>query len=197
MDREAWHAVIHGVAKGRTWLSNWTELRQFYNHLTKLQTAGYFNWWNNYGSQFQLLSRVCIFAISFFALNMLLQTFSLHNQLAVKKFLVKDKTTGWQFGGWQFGFNCNISYHNLQLVMLLMALLNWLLTLKHTTSQEKEALRVSKVHSWTICAIEFWNIYQWTYYNTPEKKNSIESLTKQYRAQLQICILVFVNQHFS
>ena len=26
MDREAWHAVFHGVAKSRTWLSNWTEL---------------------------------------------------------------------------------------------------------------------------------------------------------------------------
>ena len=26
MDREAWHAAIHGVAKSRTWLSNWTEL---------------------------------------------------------------------------------------------------------------------------------------------------------------------------
>ena len=26
MDREAWHAAIHGVAKGRTWLSDWTEL---------------------------------------------------------------------------------------------------------------------------------------------------------------------------
>ena len=25
MDREAWHAVIHGVAKSWTWLSNWTE----------------------------------------------------------------------------------------------------------------------------------------------------------------------------
>ena len=25
MDREAWRAVIHGVAKSRTWLSNWTE----------------------------------------------------------------------------------------------------------------------------------------------------------------------------
>ena len=24
MDREAWHAAIHGVAKSRTWLSNWT-----------------------------------------------------------------------------------------------------------------------------------------------------------------------------
>ena len=27
MDREAWWAEIHGVAKSRTWLSNWTELR--------------------------------------------------------------------------------------------------------------------------------------------------------------------------
>ena len=26
MDREAWHAAIHGVAKSRTWLSDWTEL---------------------------------------------------------------------------------------------------------------------------------------------------------------------------
>ena len=30
MGMEAWHAAIHGVAKRRTWLSNWTEL----------------NWWN-------------------------------------------------------------------------------------------------------------------------------------------------------
>ena len=27
MDREAWRATIHGVAKSRTWLSDWTELR--------------------------------------------------------------------------------------------------------------------------------------------------------------------------
>ena len=25
MDREAWHAAIHGVTKSRTWLSDWTE----------------------------------------------------------------------------------------------------------------------------------------------------------------------------
>ena len=27
MDREAWHAVVHGIAKSQTWLSNWTELK--------------------------------------------------------------------------------------------------------------------------------------------------------------------------
>ena len=26
MDREAWRAAVHGVAKSRTWLSEWTEL---------------------------------------------------------------------------------------------------------------------------------------------------------------------------
>ena len=26
MDREDWHAAVHGVAKSRTWLSDWTEL---------------------------------------------------------------------------------------------------------------------------------------------------------------------------
>ena len=34
MDREAWRAVAHGVAKSRTWLSYWTELNwenQFHN----------------------------------------------------------------------------------------------------------------------------------------------------------------------
>ena len=32
MDREAWHAAVHGVSKSRTWLSNWTE------HLKKQDT---------------------------------------------------------------------------------------------------------------------------------------------------------------
>jgi len=27
MDREAWHAAVHGVPKSWTWLSNWTELK--------------------------------------------------------------------------------------------------------------------------------------------------------------------------
>ena len=27
MDREAWHAAVHGVTKNQTWLSDWTELK--------------------------------------------------------------------------------------------------------------------------------------------------------------------------
>ena len=27
MDREAWHAAVHGVSKSQTWLCDWTELR--------------------------------------------------------------------------------------------------------------------------------------------------------------------------
>ena len=30
MDREAWHAAIHGVAKSWTWLSDWTKLIRYY-----------------------------------------------------------------------------------------------------------------------------------------------------------------------
>ena len=36
VDREAWHAAIHGVAKSWTWLSNWTEL----NSACKLNKQG-------------------------------------------------------------------------------------------------------------------------------------------------------------
>ena len=35
MDREAWRAAIHGVAKSQTWLSYWTECQLF-------QTGGLF-----------------------------------------------------------------------------------------------------------------------------------------------------------
>ena len=32
MDRETWHAVVHGVTKSRTKLSNWTELNSNGKH---------------------------------------------------------------------------------------------------------------------------------------------------------------------
>ena len=37
MDREAWHAAIHGVAKSRTQLSDWTELNWTQNRKTLAQ----------------------------------------------------------------------------------------------------------------------------------------------------------------
>ena len=30
MDREAWHAAVHGVAKSRIWLNNWTDSYNFH-----------------------------------------------------------------------------------------------------------------------------------------------------------------------
>ena len=33
MDREAWHAAVHGVAKSQTRLSDWTELNWLMNHI--------------------------------------------------------------------------------------------------------------------------------------------------------------------
>ena len=32
LDREAWHAAAHGVAKSWTWMSDWTELRLLRHH---------------------------------------------------------------------------------------------------------------------------------------------------------------------
>ena len=36
MDREAWHAVVHGVAKSQTRLSDWTELNWTHIHISTL-----------------------------------------------------------------------------------------------------------------------------------------------------------------
>ena len=49
MDREAWHAAIHGVAKSRMQLSDWTELNETLHGIKNAQTelsknTGYF--WN-------------------------------------------------------------------------------------------------------------------------------------------------------
>ena len=32
MDREAWRAAVYGVAKSRTWLRNWTELKKIWTY---------------------------------------------------------------------------------------------------------------------------------------------------------------------
>ena len=37
MDREAWHAAVHGVAKSRTWLSDWTELKKCIGYRSRIR----------------------------------------------------------------------------------------------------------------------------------------------------------------
>ena len=44
MDREAWHAAIHGVAKSRTWLSNWTECLIGLQEYQLINPKGYQPW---------------------------------------------------------------------------------------------------------------------------------------------------------
>ena len=41
MDREAWHAAVHGVAKSRTQLSDWIELTEVYQRGCSLSTEVY------------------------------------------------------------------------------------------------------------------------------------------------------------
>ena len=36
MDREAWRAVVHGVTKSQTWLSDWTELNRTFQYMYRL-----------------------------------------------------------------------------------------------------------------------------------------------------------------
>ena len=44
MDREAWHAVVHGVAKSQTQLSDWTELnKKSFKSLTIMVSKLQFN----------------------------------------------------------------------------------------------------------------------------------------------------------
>ena len=41
MDREAWRATVHGVAKSQTWLSDWTELKLISYYLLE---KNYISW---------------------------------------------------------------------------------------------------------------------------------------------------------
>ena len=58
-DREAWHAAIHGVAKSRTRLSDWTELKLVCKHLLFLQTVQCKSW-----HKFFLLQGFHVWAVS-------------------------------------------------------------------------------------------------------------------------------------
>ena len=53
MDREAWHTAIHGVAKSRTRLSNWTELTWKLFNADNIYTIYIYNHRLIYSSSFQ------------------------------------------------------------------------------------------------------------------------------------------------
>ena len=49
MDREAWHAAVHGVSKSRTWLSDWTELTDNNNYMEVLEIKKKKSYWEKFG----------------------------------------------------------------------------------------------------------------------------------------------------
>ena len=54
MDRETWRAAVHGVAKSRTWLSDWTELNAFSKRVADIRLSLQLGipWWENLGHDF-------------------------------------------------------------------------------------------------------------------------------------------------
>ena len=56
MDREAWRAVIHGVAKSQTWLSDWTEpMEQWWPNMYRLTDVNFQQFYQNKSRAFQPL----------------------------------------------------------------------------------------------------------------------------------------------
>ena len=80
MDREAWHAAIHGVTKSQTWLSDWTELNSLRKNKAKLSSSGSqrvgHNWATKHGTYYQVLDGI---------------TDSMHLSFSKLRVIVKDK----------------------------------------------------------------------------------------------------------
>ena len=68
MDREAWHAAIHGVAKSWTQLSNWTEL----NWVTELNWLNWVNDTHTLRSRHQNKLHICICVSESFSISVIL-----------------------------------------------------------------------------------------------------------------------------
>ena len=49
MDREAWHAAVHGATKSQTRLSDWTQLTGTQDLCIELHSSGGMGWWGLHG----------------------------------------------------------------------------------------------------------------------------------------------------
>ena len=68
MDREAWHAAVHGVAKSQTWLSDWTELNCHLVSPKMLSSAPDLQMWTYVSSEhssFVTIIKICSFVYCF------------------------------------------------------------------------------------------------------------------------------------
>ena len=91
MDREAWHAAAHGIAKSQTWLSDWTELNWTVTklHIRKVKTSLFIFLFKLIGpyqfSSVQLLSCVWLFATPWTAAHQV--SLSIANSWSLLKFI--------------------------------------------------------------------------------------------------------------
>ena len=89
MDREAWRAAVHGVAKSHTWLSDWTELNWEFLKIPR-------------GCQFSLkLFKKCVrlppswFGVNKYIFFSCLTIFIMKNKISLNNFSVKVVWTLW------------------------------------------------------------------------------------------------------
>ena len=87
MDREAWGAAVHGVAKSRTWKSNWTELN-IYIKVTEFLSISL--WESNCSGRFVYSSFVSsiydddlLLPLALLLQSMILTYFLIFNQLCI------------------------------------------------------------------------------------------------------------------
>ena len=71
MNREAWHAAIHGVAKSQTWLSDWTELNWIQILKVSLKILCFHNdtWFHLKLTIFKPWDNQCLFLMEMFVLS--------------------------------------------------------------------------------------------------------------------------------